>query len=301
MGEPVGGLWLRNNQQVPYIGASKWGTGINPVHALRMGEARNRGPGLAEIIPASEATSGFVETKAPWGYNPNDLAGLDVFASEYQAINGVYFDPDDRPVWGEDTTQTRAEVPQDSSRPWGSSGGYNNILRSVKTGPGNINMVGSGFSYEIPTETVSEGWVNKAASGMGDGQVADSEPADNSQVFVQTSETQRYKTQNNQRAVARDTDDEREPIDSRIAPMKLKIYSGEERHIDMFPYQIDQMPRPFWYRTAGVGRAGEMEPNEMYVITSVQRTPPPDPSMGPEDTDLSENSGGYTDEDTGWY
>jgi hypothetical protein len=304
MGEPITGAWLRNNQ-IAYADATKWGTGVNPIHQFYGGPAlrtygRNNQP--PDITPPSEAPAGFVETGPPWGYDPSDLAGLDVFASDYQAVNGVYYDNDDRPYWGQSITETRATIPADSARPWGSSGGFKNILRSVITGPGNVNMLGHGFSYNIPTETVSEGWLNKPSTGkLVAGELPDAETSDPSQYEMQTSMTQRYKTQNNERAVTRGTDDDREPIDSRVAPMKLKVYSGEQRHIDMFPYQIDQIPRPFHYRTAGTGRSAEMAPNEMFVITTLQRTPPPDPSMGPEDTSLTEADGGYTAEDQGWY
>lgn len=302
----ISGAWMeRYGTALPYADASKWGTGINPIHAVRVTEPRQppeNNTGYIEAIPASEATSGFVETGPPWGYDPTDIAGLDVFASEYQAINGIPFIQDNWPDWEETTPQTRATVPPDSSRPWGSSGGYKNILRSVFGGAYQANNKGPGFSYQIPTETVSEGWLNKPSTGkLVAGELPDAETSDPSQYEMQTSMTQRYKTQNNERAVTRGTDDDREPIDSRVAPMKLKVYSGEQRHIDMFPYQIDQIPRPFYYRTAGTGRPEEMAPNEMFVITTLQRTPPPDPSMGPEDTSLTEANGGYTEEDGGWY
>jgi hypothetical protein len=113
---------------------------------------------------------------------------------------------------------------------------------------------------------------------------------------------QRHKTQNNQRATMRGTDDSREEIQSRIAPMKLKIYSEGERHYDMTPRDMDDIPRPFWYRTAGTGRNLEMLPNEMVVISPLQRTPPPDPSLGPTEISIDPEGGfGYTAEDQGWY
>jgi len=304
MGESVTGLWLRNNQ-VPYATAAKWGTGINPVHQFYGNPALRtygRNANAPDVHPPYDAPADFIEPHAPWGYDPADIAGLDVYASDYQAVNGIAFNQDDYPDWGETTPQTRAVIHPDSARPWGSSGGYNNILRSVITaGPWQANNLGPGISYEIPTETVSEGWLNKPASGMHMGTLADAQTSDTSQYEIQTSMTQRYKTQNNDRAVARNTDDAREPISSRTAPMKIKAYSGEQRHYDMFPRQIEQKPRPFWYRNAGTGRITEMAPNEMFVITTVQRTPPPDPSMGVTDSALSENNGGYTAEDQGWY
>lgn len=307
MGEPVTGRWAsiraRSNAD-PYSGtATRWGTGINPVHQF-YGSPPLRTYGRNQQIPdvhaPAEATPGFIETHEPWGYNPADIRGLDVFADDEAAITGVQFVQDDWPEYGEDTTTTRAAIPSESSRPWGSSGGYKNILRSIRSGPGPANFVFK-KSYELPTETVSEGWLNKAASGMQEGEIPDSVPADDSQVMVQTSKVQRYRELSNVRAVARDTDEERTPIGSRIAPMKLKVYSEGQRHYDMFPYQIDQMPKPFWYRSAATGRIIEMEPNEQYEIVPIQRTVPPDPGLGPEDTSLSLGDYGYTPEDVGYY
>lgn len=305
MGEPITGTWGRI-YTAPYAGSAKWGTGVNPIHSF-YGEdggplrVRGRNDDMPEISAPGEASPSFVELAAPWGYQPEDLAGLDVFASPEEAVEGVEFIPDDRPVWGVPTTASRATVNNDSYRPWNSTGWYKNILRSIVTGPGNINTVGK-FSYQIPMETVNEGWINKPASGMDEGEVADAEVSDPSQYIVQTSMVQRYKNQNNQRSQLRGTDDDRTAIESRVAPMKLKIYSEGQRHYDMFPYQLDDMPRPFWYRRAGTGRVPDMAPNAMVVISPIQRTVPPDPSLGPEDTSFEQGDGfGYTAEDQGWY
>lgn len=306
MGEPITGLW-KKQRSIPYATAAKWGTGINPIHAYYDGyplRTYGRNQNIPDIQPPANAPPGFVETNPPWGYNPNDIAGLDTFADDFEAIHGVSFVPDDRPYLGQPTTQTRATVPLDSARPWGSSGGFKNILRSVLTGPGNINYVHK-ESYQIPTETVSAGWVNKAASGMGEGTVANAVPSDPSQYEVQTSMRQRYEKQNNSRAVLRNTDDARTEIDSRVAPMKLKIYSGEvvdsPRYYDMTPRTADVMPRRFWYRTAGTGRPGEMIPNTQWTIRPIQRSVPPDPSLGPEEADLTGDYDGYTQEDLAVY
>lgn len=304
MGEPITGSWGRI-YTVPYSGATKWGTGINPIHQF-YGESYplrtyGRNASIPAITPPSEATPGFIETSAPWGYQPEDIAGLDVFASPVEATDGVEFVKDSWPAIDQGTVQFRSDVPEQAKRPWQSTGFYKNILRSIRTSAGNINYQPTGFSYQIPMETVSEGWLNKPASGMGEGEVADSVTSARSQYEVQTSMSQRYRQQNNRRAVLRATDDERAEIDSRVAPMKLKVYSGQERHYDMFPRQMDDIPRPFWYRRAATGVAADMEPNAMVVITPIQRTVPPDPSLGTEDTALTEGDYGYTNEDGGWY
>jgi hypothetical protein len=149
--------------------------------------------------------------------------------------------------------------------------------------------------YQIPSETVSEGWLNKPQ-----GTPADSKPSDDNQLIIQTSMTQRYRTRTNAGALARNTDEPRSDIPSKVTGQRIKVYSGGERHYDMLPKEQDAMVRPFWYRTAGTGRADDMVPNTMYSISALQRIPPPDPSMGMPETEFV-NEFGYTDEDTQYY
>lgn len=316
MGEPITGSWSRI-YTVPYSGAAKWGTGINPIHQF-YGEQdsplrvygrdvdRNIYPGAqreAGITAPFEASPDFIETSAPWGYQPEDIAGLDVYqiSSEDENRRGVPYHQDDWPDWSETTPQTRAAVNVRSRPPLGVAGRLTTAL--LRFGPYSDDAK---VSKQVPVETVSEGWVNKLASGMDIGQTADDVVvSDPSQYEIQTSMTQRHKTQNNNRALLRGTDDPRYEIPSRIAPMKIKAYSGGQRHYDMDPYQMDDIPRAFWYRRAGTGRIAEMNPNEMFVIQPLQRTPPPDPSMGPAELTVSDpnydEGFGYTGEDQGWY
>lgn len=319
MGEAVTGQWGRI-YTAPFSGAAKWGTGINPIHGfygevtdpLRVwgrtdatGNTQAGGYTTAreDRTPPSMATADFVETDSPWGYQPEDIAGLDVFQlSDFDANRhgmDIVNDSDHPNLGDEYTPVSRA---QNRFRP------PVGIPGRETTGRFRAGQWDEDFevSDQIPTETVSEGWVNKPTTGMGFGESADdvvvSDPA---QYERQTSMQQRHLTQNNDRAVARGTDEARTSIGSRIAPMKLKIYSGQQRHIDMFPYQIDDMPRPFWYRRAGTGRPWELRPNEMYVTDVMQRTPPPDPTLGPPETAVVDPNYdpnyGYTGEDQGWY
>jgi hypothetical protein len=298
MGKPVTGAWMeRTGMAVPYAGAAKWGTGINPVHQY-YGGGSPRQPKPTDITPPSESTEGYIESQAPWGYSTDDFAGIDAVANLDEAIHGVPFVQDDYPSWDETTPDIRAEVPVNSSAPWNASTRFKNILRSVLAGPGNRGMIAGNATWQTPTETVSEGWINKPASGMHEGDIPASEPADNSQVFIQTSQVQRNKQLSNQRAVMRVTDAERTPIGSRVAPMKLKVYSQGERLYDMYPYEANVIPRPFYFHRAATGRVDEMEPNEMYVTSPLQRTVPADPSMGDEDLGVPD---GYTEEDIGYY
>lgn len=320
MGEAITGQWGRI-YTAPYSGAAKWGTGINPIHQFygepgdplrsfgRAGSPGNTRAGgygpessFAERTPPFAASADFIETGAPWGYMPEDIAGLDVFQlSDFDANrHGLDIVNDaDHPEVGIPTTAVRGV--NKFGPPVGIPGRETTGL--IRAGQWDADFE---VSDQVPTETVSEGWVNKPASGFDMGESADDVVvSDPSQYEVQTSMTQRHKKQNNDRALQRGTDVPRTPIDSRIAPMKLKIYSGQQRHYDMFPYQIDDKPRPFWYRRAATGRQWELRPNEMYVTEVMQRTPPPDPSLGPPEQEFSDPNFdanyGYTGEDQGWY
>lgn len=293
----VSGAWVKSRRVTEqYADARRWGTGINPVHAVRdnTGRGNEQSPGT---VPAAGAVPEYPDAVAPWGYDPADIAGFDVFSSPAEATAGIPFTVDDLPRWGEPTTVSRADIPREMRRPWGAGPRFKAAIRSFRGGARDHDQE---FSNEIPTETVSEGWVNKPASGMNDGEVADAIPSADNQVFVQTSMTQRYLMLDNQRAQDRGTDEIRTSIPSRIVPMKLRLWSQGGRDYDMTPRDQNQVPRPFSWRTAGTGPAEWMQANTQYPLETLQRTPPADPSMGTPDTELSSGYG-YSDEDGGYY
>lgn len=327
MGEPISGAWARSRQQATgYVGARRWGTGINRVHYYRGDPGRARNLNLVANDMGGDATMahlGIDDIINPgWGYTLEDIAGLDVFTST--AVTGIEYTQDGHPDWQPDTFtsaggynnppaggapapdgfstgKTRGSVPGYAYHPWGMSGRAKNMLRSMRAGPRDKD---SEVSNQTPTESVNEGWLNKPASGMGEGEIPDDNvmPSAVAQYERNTSMQQRHKTMNNERAILRGADEARTDIPSRIAPMKLKVYSGEERHYDMFPYQMDDMPRPFWVRTAGTGPQSYLATNEQWLRTSLQRTPPPDPGQGVPDLELSEDAQyGYAGEDQGYY
>lgn len=335
MGEPVTGAWARKYQlQIPYVDARKWGTGINSVHSLYGGPGRPIHPKLDTNqldgrTPTNFAVSQDFIEGPEWGYQHEDIAGLDVFADPNVAVHG-YGDVRNTEAWPEweyagitdaggigdpptggapgpvnpQTGRNRAIIPGWTSRPWQFVN--KNRLRSIRGGEAEQDTPGPrGTSSEIPMETVNEGWINKGSSGGIDpGEVPDDNvmPSDTAQYERQTSMQQRHKTLNNERAMARGADGARSDIPSRIAPMKIKHYSEGERHYDMFPYQIDDIPRPFTYRTAGTGPQRYLETNEQWLRTPLQRTPPPDPSMGVPESELSDIAQyGYSNEDQGYY
>ena len=320
------GAWKGRYVQ-PYSGSAlKWGSGINPVHQFYGGppeRVTGRYGNMPQVTPPSEGVAGYVQHEDSWGFNPDDIAGLDVYSGF--AITGIpfYNDPwrdwlnedvpqDQFPPGGfsvdnmnvpnagapapiHNTPAMRGTVSPDNDYAWGQAGIVREHVRGLRAGERDQD---SEVSNLIPTETVSEGWENKPASGEGKGLIPDANPADDSQVFVQTSMTQRYKERGNGASLLRATDEPRAGIMSRIAPMKLKVFSEGQRNYDMFPKEQDDIPRPFWYRTAGTGRQQEMLPNEQWYIRGIQRVPPPDAGLGQEETSIE---GDYTPEDVGWW
>lgn len=310
MGLPVSGAWSRKYQlSLPYVDARKWGTGINLIHAYRIDPGR---PYAAKLdandmgfrTPAESAIPQALATE-DWGYQPEDIAGLDVFAEPVTAIHGIPYQGDGWPAWtggvqeGESTPVNRATIAPYAQRPWQQPRRFYERIRSIWAGARDEDRE---VSNQLPTESVNEGWLNKASTGMGIGQVPDEEVVVSSpaQYERNTSMQQRHKPLENARAVLRGQDDPRSDIPSRIMPMKVKTYSQGERDYDMFPYQIDDMPRAFRYRTAGTGPGSYLLSNDQHDRNALQRTPPADPSMGTPDTELGEDYG-FASEDLGYY
>lgn len=267
---------------VPYVGEQVWGTGINPVHELY------GSPGLrvtpyplreGESAPPSESIAQQMVNPEEWGYTHEDPPNTTVYY-------------DDRPSWNEQPDQYRGN--SDEHPPYNASQSVNENFRSKHEGAHRVDPEQKEADV-LPSETVTEGWRNKPK-----GDPANAKPSDPSQYEIQTSMRQREQTRVNDQAVARSTDYPRASIASRIIGQRLKVYSGQLRHYDMFPRQQSPMIRPFSYRTAGTGRGGDMLPNEMFTIDPVLRTPPPDPYMGEREDAISEGFG-YTPEDVGYY
>jgi hypothetical protein len=284
MAAPFKGAWAARYAQ-PYTGASVWGTGVNAVHGM-YGSPADRllplNPREGEAVPAPDRTepgTGRPDTTPDtvyWGYNPEQIPSL----------SGEYIYYDDRPSVGTNTENSKNRSSTAGHPPANAVGRVKAAFRAAMEGAHRVNQkLVDGY----PSETVSEGWLNKAT-----GETAISEPSDPSQIFMQTSETQRFRTRTNANAQLRQTDVPRASIDSRVEGMIVKVYSTGERSYDMEPREQDSIPRPFYYRTAGTGDATYMLPNEMYEVSPIQRVPPPDPDLGSDETDLQY---GYTPED----
>lgn len=286
--QEVSGLWKR--QHVPTATAAVWGTGLNRIHyyygsdPLRTRDYPTR---AGEITPAWESVPETLETEQFWGYTPED--------SNYTGM-----DYDNRARWGETTHETRMSSHDQPS--WAAPGSINERFRSrfggafrFFRGPMTTSQGAMSIGYQVPSETVTEGWRNKPQ-----GNPANAVPSSDRQLIRQTSMLQRYQTRDNANAVARGTDDPRAPIASKVTGQRLKVYSGGERHYDMYPKEQDEIIRPFWYRHAGTGRVHEMVPNTLWSMVPIERVPPGDPSIGESETSFPQTYG-YSTEDAQYY
>src|SRR5215472_14294525 len=287
MALPIRGIWASRYAQ-PSVGERVWGTGINQVHyhygsaPLRTFPVRpmqgmhpGEGPGAPETVTAPhEAASD------PRNYDYTFLPNT---------VEGFYID--DRPAWDVATEDMPARFSTGDMPPLNATGGFKNRFRALMEGAHRTFRGAQTNDYMIPSETVSEGWLNKPNFGP----VAVASPSSFDQYERQTSMQQRFKVQDNSRAQERGTDPPREPIPSRVQRQRSPVYSGEQRHWDMFPkQQTPTRERDFYYRTAGTGYQQWMEPNEVYDIEALERTPPADPYIGEQDTQIAY---GYTPED----
>lgn len=263
-----------------YVGALKWGTGINPIHGIRGGEGRNIAPGEQTLTVVPDLTESYQHDDT--AYPPEDSAST---LWGYGVDTGTA----DRPGWGgPDQRADAGNFPSWGQSPSGIPLGTR--IRSILKGAAaTVTM------KQTPNETVSEGWLNKAKSTVEDAVVSDP-----SQYEMQTSMTQRDKVRaGSQMPMGRENEYDA-PIASRIPAMKEKVYSGGERHYDMEPKAQDVIIRPFWARTAGTGYRQWMTPNEMYVSNPLDRTVPDNPNAGPE-TPPTGSEYGFMDEDMSYY
>lgn len=278
--------WNDPPGNVPYATARIWGTGVNPVHASRNA---GMGRGVAPHTQVHGVPSELIEH----GDNDWDNDDFDDFGgytredmNEQLWGYGEQTGTADRPNMGvpetkerQSTTVRHADFPSWGPKQKGLPGGR--FLRAFKRG-------------ERATVTAKTDF-RRSQYADGENKVS-AEPenvpndADKTQVFMQTSETQRNKTrQGSQNSGTSNTFDA--PIKSRTMGPQRFVPSGGYRHTEMFPRQ--QSPenlRPFLVRTAGVGPVHWMEPNADTDNTPRNRVPPDRPYAG---SDVDGNANGY--------
>jgi len=281
-------------ESVAYTGARKWGTGINPVHGILENfeePAKQSKDVLTHFGPHQSGPEtlpdGLVnpQDEAPeYGYTDED------FSSQiwgYGPTTGTA----DRPGRDVTTDEFRSSIPHTypgmGNEP-GPTGG--DEIRQLSHGDFAINTAKLGDKEE----TVGEGWLNKATNDVAD--ALDSDPA---QVYMQTSEVQRDKVRAGSQRGDGSPSEFTAPIGSWRPTwgMRAKPWSGGRRHWDMTPKRQDDIPRPFWFRTAGTGYRDWLRANEAwnYQVQPLQRQPVQDPYPG-------QNVPGnvYQDESNNW-
>lgn len=272
----ITGTW--KDAQAIQVGALKWGTGVNPIHSHPGGPGRNTAPNEQLSVIPDGITDPVQQPEN--GYTDEDMSSV-LFGYGFQTGTA------ERPPLGtEDNRSDADDFPPWGNYPNGVPGGT--VIRSE-----NVGATLSNTPKQIPNETVSEGWLNKPV-----GSVEDSRVSDESQLYIQTSMTQRDKTRAGSQ-ISGTASQHDAPIKSRIPGQRLKVYSGQERHADMTPKAQDLIIRPFWNRSAGTGYRQWMYPNEMAVTDPLYRVAPADPYQGADSP--SGNEYGYVPEDLGYY
>jgi hypothetical protein len=287
----ISGLW--KDRVGLQSGATKWGTGYNPIHGVRAGAGRSdKPPNL--IFSTTHTTDqmpkmGIQDDIAPeWHYGDTDVTNPLYGYNDQTGLS-------DQPRLGDAPMSYHTD-----SDGWPSAGPY----RAGVPGGGEIRSFDHGAEVsntpkQQPYETVTEGWENKQRADVED----EAKASDPSQYEMQTSMTQRNKVRSGSQRGGGSASEYSADVPSRLAPQKMKIWSGLLRHYDMEPRQQDLIIRPWWTRSAFVGPTGALwnENNEMYVSEPIQRTLPPDPDLGPASVSsvppVDYNMYGYQGED----
>lgn len=259
-------------------GARKWGTGINPIHSQATADGRHIAPagydGLDDGTGLLDEWQDDGWSNEPWQAENHELP-RDI---------GMF----DRPNYGDNPQHVRSRVdgfPQWGRYQGGIPGGTD--IRTRKHGADDAQT-----PNQIPTETVSEGWLNKPT-----GDVEDAVTSDVAQLTRNTSMQQRDKVREGSQRGEGSQSEYEAPIPSRMVGQRLKVYSGGRRHEDMRPKtQTQRLLRGWWNRAAGTGDPRMMEANSQQQRAPIAREVPADPYVSPPAVIDAPNYG-YQDED----
>lgn len=261
----ISGTW-QAQQAVGYAGASRWGTGVNRIHAIRDGEGRNVAPDALtaqvpdEFLSLNDDDYGYCDedySSSLWGY-------------------GSETGTDERPRLGdEETVGIRADTDG-----WPPPGSYRNGI----PGGSYIRSIDKGAELVYTVKaTQPDAQSGHVAKELIFGEIEDAVPSDPSQYEMQTSMTQMQKDrEGSQRSGSQSDYAARVPGRRHTMAQRGYVPSGGQRHTDMLPKQQDLLLRPFAYRTAGTGNPEWMQANELGQRIPLQRIPSPDPYIGVE-------------------
>ena len=269
----ISGLWKEATSF--QASALKQGTGWNPVHAIPTEGIPLRQSPAHTAQGGDGQTPGLVpdmltENQDPFAY------GDEVDFSGNEWGYGPETGTSTRPGQGVPTQDFRGYTPE------GFPEGLNDFQATTENADWREIRIGD--NRAVPkvarqNETVTEGWENKETGG-----VEDPQQSDDSQYTMQTSMQQRDKVRAGSQAAAGRANEYDAPIGSRRVTwsQRIKPWSGGQRHYDMYPFQAEQLVRPFLYRNAGTGRTEWLGANEAfnYQVAPLQRQPVPDPYSG---------------------
>ena len=300
-----------------YVGATRWGTGVNPIHAIPEGIPR----GPIKLPLGSEGPSGVAPEillgPLMWGYQAED-------AQFYAGEDYRYLDAD-HPNWGDGTTgrpdrdgdiMIIGAYPQPEGWPaWGPANDDGSSDDFPLTGPpGGASVraysdeleIERGRAIAVPTQGSTGGQLNKTH-----GLVNEAHTSDPAQYEINTSLRQLRSHLDNGRAMMRGTDEPRTPIANRLTGVHFRPRSldfntgGGPGTPDMLPQSQDSIPkRPFFFRQGAFPAAEAHTWNEITYFDPIERALPDDAgaTVTTSTADLAGAGGyGYTGEDGGWY
>lgn len=310
----IAGSW-RSGAVTPseYVGATRWGTGINPIHAVR--DAGSRETGIKEnLLPLGSGSQGADVPEdmigpAQWGYSTEEAALYPGEDYRYLA--------DDHPNWGDNSVgrpdrdgdiMVAGKLPQPEGFPdWGPHGvSYPDFQLPGYPGGEDLRAYSDGTDVEklhaiaVPTRGYRGGWVNKAH-----GKVEEAETSDPKQYEINTSMNQLHRSLDNGRAVARRTDDPRSAIATRLTGQKVKVYAkssgmgGGPGTPDMAPVGQQLPYRPWFYRQGAMPPPPDTYYGTMTAFEPIERTLPVDAGeyVTQQESAPADGSYGYSSED----
>lgn len=292
----LSGLW-RERAAHDYTGATKWGNGVDPIHAVRdQGRGRQIGA-RATLLPLGEPSDAVSE-----GLTARDIDWVCDDYVDGGAIPGEYYRyQDDLPRWDTTTPEFRGATTSPAmgeSESWGPHfddgtdmfprpGPTAGTLRWLDDDHG--ETIEQQHAIAVPTPFVTGGWIGKSRG-------AEAYPESTQQVGQDrfswtlnnaTVQGPGLQSLDNQRAVQRGTDAPRESILSRTAGMMTKAYArsfamgGGPGTPDMQPReQTAGFKRPWFPRSPGLPPAEDHMFNTLEGRVPIQRYTAPDPWQG---------------------